>query len=77
MYMYEPTRLKDWTLNQIDNWKLKFSWTPKRCFLSNKLIWGCWSYYGVKMITGPGEPVYDSRWVDRTEFIIWQLKKGF
>lgn len=67
----------DWALNKITNWQLKFCWIPQRCFLSNKSIWARKAYYGIRMITGPGEPVYEHRWVDSNEFILWQLQKGY
>lgn len=75
MYVHN-TLYEDWTLNKIDNWKLKICWTLEHCFLSNKSLWGKRAYYGFRLITGPGDPVHDFRWVDRDEFILWQLKKG-
>lgn len=75
MYMYSSP-YEDWTLNKIDNWNLKFCWALQRCFLSNKFMWGKWAYFGSRLITGPGEPVLDYRWIDRDEFILWKLKKG-
>jgi hypothetical protein len=31
-------------------------------------------YKGERMITGPGDPVFLDYYVDKTEFIIWNLK---
>lgn len=66
----------DWGLNKAQNWKLKLCWTrPRDCFLTGKPLWGKLAYHGVRVITGPGEPVYEDYWIDRNEFIIWNLKK--
>lgn len=61
----------DWGLKRIDNWKLKFCWTPARCHLTNKSLWGKRAYHGIHY-TGVSNSEY---WVDRDEFILWSLKK--
>lgn len=66
---------EDWGLNKVQNWKLKLCWLRQTCFLTGKQLWGRWAYHGVRMITGPGTPVYDHYWIDRNEFVIWNLKK--
>lgn len=55
-------------------WELKFSVIPQRCYFSNKLIWMCCGYRGAAMWTGPGEPVFDIRWVDRDEYLLARIK---
>ena len=65
---------EDWGLNRARGWKLRFCWTPQKCFLSGKPLWGKRAYHGVRMITGPGEPVYEDYWISRDDFIIWNLK---
>ncbi len=64
----------NWGLQRAKNWKLKFCWMPKHCFLSGKPLWGKRAYHGVRMITGPGEPVFEDYWIDKNEFMIWNLK---
>jgi hypothetical protein len=54
---------------------LTFSFLPRRCYLSKKLIWFKKGYMYVRYITGPGEPVVQYRWHDKQEHIIWQLKR--
>ena len=66
---------EDWGLNKVQNWKLKLCWLRQTCFLTGKQLWGRRAYHGVRMITGPGEPVYDHYWIDRNQFVIWNLKK--
>ena len=55
-------------------WKLKFAWLPKRCDASNKLIWFETAYLGTMMITGPGTPVFEYRWLTKQDFIVSALK---
>jgi hypothetical protein len=57
-------------------WQLcRVKW-PHRCEISRRRLWpGTWAYRGRAMYTGPGEPVFETRWHDREEHIIWQLKE--
>jgi hypothetical protein len=55
-------------------WQLKFCLLPKRCAISNKLLWFTFAYRGVAMWTGPGSPVFDPRWVDKKEYIFAKIK---
>lgn len=59
--------------NRAD-WTMKFCWLPRRCVLSNKLMWLKYAYKGTAMWTGPGEPVYEHRWHDKQEHLIWKIK---
>jgi len=72
----QAPRTEDWGLNRARGWKLKLCWTsPQTCFLTGKQLWGRQAYHGVRMIDGPGDPVINSYWIEKNEFIIWQLKK--
>ena len=55
--------------------ELAFAWLPHRCYLSNKLVWLKFGYKMTRMISGD-DPVYQTRWHDKNEHIIWQLKRG-
>ena len=55
-------------------WDLTFVLWPKRCDLSNKWLWFRQVYKGTAVWTGPGEPVYEFRYHEPMEHIIWQLK---
>lgn len=54
-------------------WQLKLSLWPRQCYYTEKRIWFKYAYKGVAMWTGPGDPVYETRWIDRKEFIIQKL----
>jgi hypothetical protein len=56
-------------------WRLKFIWWPKRCELSNRLLWLTFAYQGTATWTGPGEPIDEHRYHEPVEHIIWQLKQ--
>jgi hypothetical protein len=61
--------------NRVSNWQLKFAWLPHRCSLSNQFIWLKFAYCGRKIISGPGEPVFEDYWHTTAEHIIWLLKR--
>ena len=72
-----PARSEDWGLNhQTIGWHLHFCLWPRECFLTGQRIWFKTCYKGSRTITGPGEPVFIDHYVDRYEFLIWQLKKN-
>jgi hypothetical protein len=56
-------------------WKLTFLLWPRRCVLSNKLLWLKYAYEGTATWHGPGEPVHETLWHDKIEHIIFQLKR--
>lgn len=70
----QPPRSDDWGLNRVNDWKLSLCWVPKDCFLTGQALWGRRAYHGTRLITGPGAPILDHYWIDKTEFIIWKLK---
>jgi hypothetical protein len=57
-------------------WQLRRVTWPQRCEISGRRLWpGSWGYRGRAMYTGPGEPVFETRWHDCAEHIVWQLKE--
>ncbi len=68
-------REEDWGLNRVKYWEYKLCWRPKTCFLTGKQLWGKRAYYGERYIHGPGEPVVEDFWIDRDQFLVWQLTK--
>jgi len=67
---------EDWGLKQAGYWDLKLCWRPQRCYLTGKPLWGKYAYHGERWITGPGEPIVKHYWIEKTEYIIWQLKRN-
>ena len=70
----EP-RSQNWGLNRIRNWKLHFCLWPRTCFLTRKRLWLTKCYTGMRLISGPGNPIEDIYYIDKNEFIIWNLMK--
>lgn len=66
---------EDWGLRRTTGWTLKMCWAPKKCYLTDKPLWGKRAYYGEHWITGPSDPVVEKYWIAKDEFIIWQLTK--
>lgn len=65
---------EDWGLQRAVGWRLKLCWLPKQCYLTGKKLWGRYAYYGERWITGPGEPVMESYWIEKHQFLLWTLK---
>ena len=55
--------------------ELKFAWLPKTCSLTSKRIWLEYGYRMTRIIIGPGESIFEYRWHDKIEHIIWKLKQ--
>lgn len=55
-------------------WALKFCWLPRRCKISQKLMWLEWAYRGQAVWTGPGDPVIEQHWVERLEYLVAKIK---
>lgn len=70
-------RLADDGFYERANWILKFSWLPQRCCKTGKPIWLKKGYKGTVIWTGPGDPVVESRWLEKDRFLILRLKGEF
>jgi hypothetical protein len=55
-------------------WKKQFALFPRRCYYTGKYLWLKPAYKGTAMITGPGEPVFESRWCDSKEYLFLKIK---
>jgi hypothetical protein len=70
-----PRMADDWGLSRARGWKLVLCILPKTCFLTGKNLWGKRCYKGTRIITGPGEPVIEDYYIEKFEFIKWQLTR--
>jgi len=64
-----------WGLSRVKTWNLKLCLWPRTCFLSGQPLWAQQAYHGVRWIHGPGNPVEEEYWIEKNEFLLWQLKK--
>lgn len=55
-------------------WQRKVSLFPRRCFYTNKSIWFTKAYYGTSMLTGPGDIIFEHRWVHPKEYLFLKIK---
>jgi hypothetical protein len=55
------------------HWQLRFVLWPRQCYLSDKRIWLKQAYRGTVVITGPGDPVYEYRWLTKESFTVATL----
>lgn len=54
--------------------QIRFVFWPRKCSLSGRTLWLERVYKQTAMWTGPGDPVFEYRYYDRTEFMIAKLK---
>jgi hypothetical protein len=53
----------------------KLSLLPRRCYLSGKFIWLKRCEVITSMVTGPGEPLFETYWCNPKEFLLNELKR--
>jgi hypothetical protein len=56
-------------------WHLRFLWLPKRSALTGRWLWLRQAYEGTAMWTGPGTPVFEFKYHEPAEHVIWQLRR--
>jgi len=56
-------------------WRLKFLWLPKRSALTGRWLFLRLVYEGTAMWTGPGDPVFEFRYHETREHLLWKLKQ--
>ena len=66
---------EDWFYRRCVGWQLRFTLWPRRCDLTDKLVWLRFAYQGTALLTGPGDTIVEHRWHDKIEHIIWKLKQ--
>ena len=55
-------------------WVKRFAWWPKRCDCSGRWLWLQRVMMGVAMYHGSGDPVFEFRWHDAKEHVVFLLK---
>jgi hypothetical protein len=69
------TQPYDYFYDKIIGTELKFAWLPKTCDISGKRIWLKKAYRMTRIITGPGESIFEYRWHDKNTHIMWKLTR--
>lgn len=65
---------EDWFYRKCQGWQLKLVIWPARCDISSKWLWLEYAYQGYAILTGPGDPIEETRWHNKNEHLIWKLK---
>jgi hypothetical protein len=65
----------DYFYDKIIGTELKFAWSPQTCDISGKRLWLKKAYRMTRIITGPGESIFEYRWHDKNAHIIWKLTR--
>ena len=60
--------------NEYTSWEKRFCWWPRTCQLSGRRLWLTQAVRGMRVITGPGEPIFIYFWHHEHEHMIWKLK---
>lgn len=63
------------TFNRYAEWKLSFSFLPRKCDLTEKIIWLEYAYKGRLQRTMLEDYVYEVRWHRKNDHLIWALKQ--
>jgi hypothetical protein len=62
---------------KMAQWRLTRPLLPRRCWLSQKIIWLRPAMRGVRTIIGPARPIREIYWVDSNELMMHKLKYGY
>ncbi len=60
-----------WRRAQWDN---AFALWPRRCEISNKIIWFEDAYCATSVLTGPGDPIIEHIWLTKNQYLLEVLK---
>ena len=55
-------------------WQLTFSWLPRYCYYSGKLLWFTLAYKGTAVAPLLIDSLFETRWCDRHEYLFLKLK---
>jgi len=64
----------DGFIRRCIGWELRWSFLPRKCFYTKRSLWCKREYKGTSILTGPGDPIFDYRWVDQKEYIFLKIK---
>ena len=54
--------------------ELKLVLWPRKCYITNNILWFKNAYKQTAMWTGPGDPIFEYRWYDKNEFLLAKIK---
>jgi hypothetical protein len=69
-----PFMDNDGFIRRCIGWEKRISILPRKCFYSNKSIWMKRAYMGTSILTGPGDTLFEYRWVDSKAYLFLKIK---
>jgi hypothetical protein len=69
-----PFMDNDGFIRRCIGWEQQWSLLPRKCFYSNKSLWFKRAYKGTSMLIGPGDTIFEYRWVDPKEYLFLKIK---
>ena len=54
--------------------KLVFVFFPKKCYFTKRILWLKNAYKQTAMYTGPGEPIFEYRYYNKSDFLVNRIK---
>jgi len=54
--------------------EIKFTYLPKRCYITGKWLWLKKAVRKVALWTGPGDSIFEYRWYDKDEYLFYKLR---
>jgi len=58
---------------QNANWEYKFTYLPKKCIISKRILWLKKAYCGTRIITGPAILIREKKWLSKEEYMLKAL----
>jgi hypothetical protein len=71
---YRPESSDEAFKRRCIGWEKKYTIFPRKCAYTDKIIWLKTAYFGTSMLTGPGEPIFEHRWVHPKDFLFLKIK---
>jgi hypothetical protein len=71
---FQPRRSDEDFKRRCIGWQRKISYWPRKCHYTGKSIWFKKAYQGTEMITGPGTPIFEHRWVHPDDYLFLKIK---
>lgn len=52
----------------------QFLLLPKRCHITNQILWFTYAYVETHMFTGPGDSIFEYKYYDKQQYLVNKIK---
>jgi hypothetical protein len=73
--MYTLGNIDDFIMRQIREWNYRFAFLPKKCRLTNTIIWLEYAYKGKYTFSMHDGTLSETFWHRKVDHLIWELKR--